>query len=175
MIRYALPLAVFLALLSLLAVGLTRDPRVVPSPLIGQPTPEFSLTELQQPDRTVTRADLVGKAFLLNVWATWCASCRTEHEVLMQIARENDLPIYGLNYKDDREAAVQWLARLGNPYVSNLYDPEGQVGFDLGVYGTPESFLVDQHGIIVHKHIGPITPAIWQQEFRPVIDAVKAR
>ncbi len=175
MIRYALPLAVFLALLSLLAVGLTRDPRVVPSPLIGQPAPDFSLTQLLQPNRTVTRADLVGKTFLLNVWATWCVSCRAEHEVLMQIARGNEIPIYGLNYKDDREAAVQWLERLGNPYVSNLYDPEGQVGLDLGVYGTPESFLVDQNGIIVHKHVGPITPAVWQQELRPAIDAAMAR
>ncbi|MFZ0256790.1 MAG: DsbE family thiol:disulfide interchange protein [Gammaproteobacteria bacterium] len=175
MIRYVLPLAVFLALVSLLAIGLTRDPTLVPSPLIGQPAPAFSLTDLQQPDRIVTRADLLGKVFLLNVWATWCVSCREEHEVLMQIARHGEVPIYGLNYKDDRQQAVQWLERLGNPYVSNLYDPEGEVGLDLGVYGTPESFLVDQKGVIVHKHVGPITPAIWQQELRPVIEAVKAR
>ena len=175
MIRYVLPLAVFLALVSLLAIGLTRDPTLVPSPLIGKPAPAFSLTDLQQPDRIVTRADLLGKVFLLNVWATWCVSCRAEHEVLMQIARHGEVPIYGLNYKDDRQQAVQWLERLGNPYVSNLYDPEGEVGLDLGVYGTPESFLVDQKGVIVHKHVGPITPAIWQQELRPVIETVKAR
>ena len=137
MIRYVLPLAVFLALVSLLAIGLTRDPTLVPSPLIGKPAPAFSLTDLQQPDRIVTRADLLGKVFLLNVWATWCVSCRAEHEVLMQIARHGEVPIYGLNYKDDRQQAVQWLERLGNPYVSNLYDPEGEVGLDLGVYGTP--------------------------------------
>ena len=175
MIRYVLPLAVFLALVSLLAIGLTRDPRLVPSPLIGQPAPEFSLTELERPDRIVTRADLLGKAFLLNVWATWCVSCRAEHEVLMAIARRDEVPIYGLNYKDDREQAVRWLNTLGNPYVANLYDPEGRVGLDLGVYGTPESFLVDQEGTIVHKHVGPITAAIWQEELRPVIDALKAR
>lgn len=175
MIRYVLPLAVFLALVSLLAIGLTRDPRLVPSPLVGQPAPAFALTDLQQPDHTVTRADLLGKVFLLNVWATWCVSCRAEHEVLMQIARQGDVPIYGLNYKDDRQEAVRWLERLGNPYVRNLYDPEGQVGLDLGVYGTPESFLVDQNGVILHKHVGPITAAIWQQELRPLIDGVKAR
>jgi len=175
MIRYVLPLAVFLALVSLLAIGLTRDPRLVPSPLVGQPAPDFSLTDLEQPKRTVTRADLVGETFLLNVWATWCVSCRAEHEVLMQIAQQGEVPIYGLNYKDDREEAVRWLTRLGNPYAGNLYDPEGLVGLDLGVYGTPESFLVDQKGIIVHKHVGPITPEIWQEEIRPIIDAVKAR
>lgn len=175
MIRYGLPLALFLALVSLLAIGLTRDPRLVPSPLVGQPAPEFSLTALHQPDRTLTRADLVGEVFLLNVWATWCVSCRAEHAMLMQIASQGDVPIYGLNYKDDREEAVRWLEALGNPYVTNLYDPEGQVGLDLGVYGTPESFLVDREGTIIHKHVGPITPAVWQQELRPIIHAAKAR
>jgi cytochrome c biogenesis protein CcmG/thiol:disulfide interchange protein DsbE len=176
MIRYVLPLALFLALVSLLAIGLTRDPRLVPSPLIGKAAPEFSLAALEEPNRTLTRADLVGRrAFLLNVWATWCVSCRAEHDVLMQIARQGDVPIYGLNYKDDRDEAVRWLKRLGNPYVSNLSDPEGRFGLNLGVYGTPESFLVDKEGTIVHKHVGPITTAIWQQELRPVIDALKAR
>lgn len=175
MIRYVLPLAAFLALVSLLAIGLTRDPRLVPSPLVGQPAPDFALTALENPDRTLTRADLMGKVLLLNVWATWCVSCRAEHEMLMDIAEQGEVPIYGLNYKDDREEALRWLKTLGNPYTGNLYDPEGQVGLDLGVYGTPESFLVDRNGVIVHKHVGPITPGVWQQELRPIIDAAKAR
>lgn len=175
MMRFVLPLAVFLALVSLLAIGLTRDPRLVPSPLIGQPVPDFSLTDLQQPDRSLTQADLVGQVYLLNVWATWCVSCRAEHQVLMAIARQGEIPIYGLNYKDDRDEAVRWLQTLGDPYVTNLYDPEGHVGLDLGVYGTPESFLVDRAGIIVHKHVGPLTLETWQKHLRPMVSVAQAR
>lgn len=173
MIRYLVPLVGFLVLVGLLAVGLGRDPHLVPSPLIGRPAPDFVLPELRDTERTLTREDLLGQVALLNVWATWCVSCRAEHAVLMAIARQGDLPIYGLNYKDERNAAVRWLDELGDPYVVNLYDPKGRLGLDLGVYGTPESFVLDRTGVIAHKHVGPITPAVWQAEIRPLIEKLK--
>ena len=169
MIRYLLPLGIFIALVLLLGAGLSLNPRLVPSPLVGKPLPEFTLEELRAPGRTLTSADLRGQVSLLNAWATWCVECRREHPVLVEIAREGTVPIYGLNYKDQRPEAIAWLERLGNPYTASGFDGDGRVGLDLGVYGLPESFLVDAKGIIVHKHIGPISREVWEQEFVPVI------
>lgn len=169
MIRYLLPLGIFIALVLLLGAGLGLNPRLVPSPLVGKPLPEFALEELREPERFLTRKDLTGKVSLLNAWATWCVECRREHPVLVGIAREGKIPIYGLNYKDLRPDALQWLQRLGDPYVASGFDADGRVGIDLGVYGLPETFLVDAKGTIIHKHIGPISREIWESEFVPVI------
>ena len=173
MIRYLIPLSLFLAIVAFLAVGLNRDPTVVPSPLVGKPTPEFSLPRLKDPGETVSRSDLLGKVSLLNVWATWCVSCRAEHPLLIDLANEGRLPIYGLNYKDNRDEAIQWLEQLGDPYVASAYDPSGRLGFDLGVYGLPETFVMDPQGVIAYKHIGPIDADAWRNKILPVIQALQ--
>jgi cytochrome c biogenesis protein CcmG/thiol:disulfide interchange protein DsbE len=170
MIRYLLPLGAFIALVLLLGVGLGLNPRLVPSPLVGKPLPEFSLAQLRAPDKTLSRKDLTGKVSLLNAWATWCVECRREHPVLVAIAAQGNVPIYGLNYKDQRPDALQWLERLGDPFVASAFDGDGRVGIDLGVYGLPETFLIDAQGMIVHKHIGPISREIWESDFVPVIE-----
>ncbi len=169
MTRYLLPLGVFIALVLLLGVGLRLNPRLVPSPLVGKPLPEFALERLREPEQRMSRKDLTGKVSLLNAWATWCVACRQEHAVLVGIAREENVPIYGLNYKDQRPEAIRWLERLGDPYVASGFDADGRVGIDLGVYGLPETFLVDERGFIVHKHIGAISRDIWENEFAPII------
>ena len=169
MTRYLLPLGVFVALVALLAVGLGLNPREVPSPLVGKPVPEFTLPELRDPEKSLSRADLAGRPSLLNAWATWCVECRREHPLLVEIAQSGAVPVYGLNYKDERSAALTWLERLGDPYVASGFDADGRVGIDLGVYGLPETFLVDAEGTIVHKHIGPIDRDIWEREFVPVL------
>lgn len=173
MMRYLAPLIIFGALLALLAVGLNRDPRLVPSPLVGKPTPAFQLSELRDDARTLTQEDLKGQVSLLNVWATWCVSCRAEHAVLMDIAQRGEVPIYGLNYKDERQAALRWLDQLGDPYVANAYDPDGRLGLDFGVYGTPETFVLDEAGTIAYKHVGPITPSVWQETLSPLIQQLQ--
>ncbi len=173
MIRYLLPLGVFVALVALLAAGLSLNPREVPSPLVGKPLPDFSLAQLREPEKTLARADLVGRPSLLNAWATWCVECRREHPVLLDIARSGELPVYGLNYKDQRPDALKWLARLGDPYVASGFDGDGRVGIDLGVYGLPETFLIDAYGTIVHKHIGPISREIWENEFLPILERLE--
>ena len=170
--RFALP-AGFLALLVLLGVGLSLDPREVPSPLVGKPVPEFSLELLRAPAQTLSRGDLTGKVSLLNAWATWCVECRREHPLLVDIAKAGKVPVYGLNYKDQRPDALEWLRRLGDPYVASGFDADGRVGIDLGVYGLPETFLVDADGMIVHKHIGPIDRQIWETEFVPIIERLQ--
>ena len=173
MIRYLLPLGVFLALVALLAVGLTRNPGLLPSPLIGKPTPDFTLPTLARPDRKLTRADLLGKVTLLNVWASWCVSCRDEHPVLMDISRSSGIALYGLDYKDTREAALRWLSERGNPYVLTLFDADGRVGINFGVYGVPETFVLDRNGVIAYKHVGPITPESWRDKILPVVQKLK--
>lgn len=174
--RYLLPLAL-LGLLGLLLgflwKGLGLDPRLVPSPLVGKALPEFSLVRLETPDLRLTPADFRGRAVLLNVWATWCVGCRQEHDLLVKIAREDGYPIYGLNYKDQFKAARDWLARYGNPYVASGYDPQGAVGLDLGVYGLPETFVVDTSGRITHKHVGPLTEAKWREELKPILEGLR--
>jgi len=171
-VRYLTPLVLFLALAALLYRGLALNPREVPSPLIGKPAPEFTLPELKDTSRQLSHSDFLGKVSLLNVWATWCVSCRAEHPLLMQLARQG-VTIYGLDYKDSREDAKRWLQRFGDPYVANAFDADGRVGIDWGVYGTPETFVIDQHGIIRHKHIGPLTQEAIQREILPLIQKLK--
>jgi cytochrome c biogenesis protein CcmG/thiol:disulfide interchange protein DsbE len=168
-LRYLVPLGLFLLLATFLYRGLSLDPREVPSPLIDKPMPTFSLPRLQDPAATLGDADLRGDVFLLNIWATWCTACRAEHDVLLELARTGKVPIYGLNYKDERAAAQRWLQQLGDPYVANAFDADGRTGIDWGVYGAPETFLVDREGIIRYKHIGPLTREIVHGEILPLV------
>jgi cytochrome c biogenesis protein CcmG/thiol:disulfide interchange protein DsbE len=168
------PLALFIALVGLLVFGLGNDPRKVPSPLIGKPVPEFSLPELTDPGREVSDADLRGKISLVNVWASWCSSCRAEHQALMALSEIPDFQIVGLNWKDDAATANQVLRLTGNPYDMNGYDPDNTVGIDWGVYGAPETFIVDKQGIIRYKHIGPIDRRVWEETLQPLVAQIKA-
>lgn len=164
----AIPLALFIALVAFLLIGLQRDPHEVPSPLINRPAPAFQLPQLQEQAKTFTAQEMRGKVWLLNVWATWCVACRDEHPLLIEYAKSGAVPIYGLNYKDDRAAALQLLKEEGNPYVLNAFDADGRVAIDYGVYGAPESYLIDRDGIIRFKWIGPITPDVWQGKILPL-------
>jgi len=163
--RFLVPIIGFAVLVVFLLIGLSRDPTFVPSPLIGKQMPSFSLPRLGQPDQVVTDADLRGQFSVLNVWATWCTGCRQEHPVLNLIAKQGQVPIYGLNWKDDAELAGNWLQRLGDPYQAIAFDAEGRVAIDFGVYGAPETFLIDPDGTILYRHIAPITPEVWKNEF----------
>lgn len=163
----------FLVLLAFLGVGLTLNPREVPSPLIGKPAPSFSLPTLQDPQRTIGSGDLRDQVSLLNVWASWCVSCRQEHPLLVDLSRKGVVPIYGLNYKDTLDDARRWLAALGNPYRESAFDEDGRVGIDWGVYGVPETFVVDRQGVIRHKHTGPITPQVWDRTLWPLIQRLQ--
>jgi len=174
-IKFLTPLALFLALAVLLFYGLGTDPREVPSPLVGKPAPQFSLPALRDPGRTVSNADLEGKISLVNVWASWCISCRAEHEELMRLSREEqDIQILGLNWKDDAGDATRMLQMYGNPYLVIAFDPDNKPGIDWGVYGAPETFVVDPHGIIRYKRIGPIDPRVWERTLRPLVQEIKA-
>ena len=172
--RYLIPLAVFLVLVGFLAVGLKLDPREVPSPLIGKPVPAFSLPVLAEPGRALSPQDLRGQVWILNVWASWCVACRQEHPVLVDFAKSSKVPLYGLNYKDKRDDALRWLKQFGDPYKQSLSDTEGLVGIDLGVYGVPETFIVDKEGVIRHKHIGPVTPEALQKTILPLLGKLGA-
>jgi len=156
-------------MVAFLAVGLKLDPREVPSPFIGKPTPAFNLPQLAEPGKSFGNADLQGQVSLLNVWASWCVSCKQEHPFLLKLAKQKILPIYGLDYKDEREAGMDWLNRLGNPYKVSVFDADGKVGIEWGVYGVPETFVIDKHGVIRHKHTGPITEESWQKTLLPLI------
>jgi cytochrome c biogenesis protein CcmG/thiol:disulfide interchange protein DsbE len=168
MTRFAIPLVLFILLVGFLAIGLRHDPHEVPSPLIDKPAPAFQLAQLRDPTQTFSAADMRGKVWLLNVWASWCVTCRDEHPLLLQYARSGALPIYGLNYKDKREDALSWLGELGDPYVLSVSDTDGRVGIDYGVYGAPETYLIDRNGVIRFKQIGPVTPDIWQDKILPL-------
>lgn len=170
-LRYLIPAASFALLVAIFLKGLGQDPSRIESPLIGKPAPAFSLESLGDPAWKVGSADFAGRAWLLNVWATWCAGCRDEHETLLAIARENRLPIMGLNWRDDRALALRWLAQLGNPYVSVAFDPEGRTAIDYGVYGAPETFLIGVDGKVLAKQIGPLTPEVWREQFLPLLSA----
>ena len=167
--RWSIPLAIFVVLMAFLYIGLYRDPREVPSPLIDKPAPAFALSQLHDPERKLTNADLKGKVWLLNVWASWCASCRDEHPLLMQLAAANSVPIYGLDYKDKPDAGRAWLAQNGNPYTASAVDLDGRVGIDYGVYGVPETFVIDKQGIVRYKQIGPLTLDSLQRKIMPLI------
>ena len=169
MTRYLVPLGVFIVIVGFLAVGLKLDPRLVPSPLIDKPVPQFSLPEVKTPAKTVGSADLRGKVTLLNVWASWCLSCRDEHPLLVELARKGQATIYGLKYKDRREDAVRWLEHYGDPYVASAHDLAGKVGIDFGVYGVPETFVVDRNGVIRYKHIGPISKETLERKIMPLM------
>ncbi|SCN46800.1 Cytochrome c-type biogenesis protein CcmG/DsbE, thiol:disulfide oxidoreductase [methanotrophic endosymbiont of Bathymodiolus azoricus (Menez Gwen)] len=166
-----IPLALFIALSFFLWKGLSIDPRKLPSALIDKPFPEFQVEALLQPERMLSKADFVGKPVLINVWATWCPSCRQEHEQLLRIAQDNKIDIIGLNYKDERAAATNWLRQLGNPYVFNIYDEAGMLGLDLGVYGAPETYLLDAQGVVRHRHVGVVTAQTWV-ELQAMIQAL---
>jgi cytochrome c biogenesis protein CcmG, thiol:disulfide interchange protein DsbE len=167
--RYLLPLGIFIALVMLLGFGLSLNPREVPSPLIGKPAPEFSLPQLHQPEQSFSLKDVEGKVWVLNVWASWCAACRDEHPVLTELAESGIAPVYGLNHKDRRDDAIAWLRRYGDPYQASLFDGNGRVGIDYGVYGVPETYVIDKKGIIRYKRIGAVTPEIMKQKIVPLI------
>lgn len=173
-LKFALPALVLIALVALFARGLFLDPTVVPSPLIGKAAPTFSLPVLADGKQIITQAEFQGKVSLLNVWGSWCVACRDEHPVLMQFAAEKVIPIYGLDYKDDRQAALDMLAKQGNPYTAIAYDASGDATIDWGVYGAPETFLLDKQGIIRKKYIGPLTPALIRDDLMPRIQALQA-
>ena len=169
--RYLIPIGVFVVLAAFFARGLSLNPGYVPSPLLGKPAPAFELPRLKDPAATLGTRDIEGQVALLNVWATWCVGCRQEHAFLVELAEANDVPIYGLNWKDDRATALSWLASLGDPYVASAFDEIGEVAIDWGVYGAPETFLLARDGTVLYKHIAPLTPEIWAQEFLPRIVA----
>lgn len=173
-LRYLVPLGIFAVLVAFLFRGLSLDPKLVPSPLVGKPMPAFTLTRLDDPGATISDSDLKGQVSVLNIWATWCVSCRAEHDVLLQLARTGAVAIYGLNYKDNRADAQRWLRQLGNPYVANAFDEDGRVGIDWGVYGAPETFVIDPQGIIRHKHIGPLTSEVLETQLLPLIAELKS-
>lgn len=167
--KYIIPLVIFVLLGLLLAYGLNLDPRRIPSPLIGKSLPAFTLTTVADPAHKVSRDELQGRAYLLNVWASWCVACREEHSFLNELNSRKAVTIIGLNYKDKRDDALQWLTSRGNPYELSLADPDGRLGIDLGVYGVPETFVIDKQGVIRYKQIGPITPEVWERILAPLI------
>ena len=169
MLKYLIPLALFLVLVVFLAIGLGRDPHEVPSPLINKSAPAFRLAQLKDPSKTFSSEDMRGKVWILNVWASWCVSCRDEHPLLIEYARTGVVPIYGLNWKDKPEDALGWLAELGDPYVLSAADLDGRIAIDYGVYGAPETYLIDQSGTIRFKQIGPLTPDVWSNKILPLV------
>ncbi len=163
-----LPLMAFVILGLFLWKGLSLDPKKLPSALIDKPVPAFELPWLERPGQRLTQEVFKGQVSLLNVWATWCPSCRTEHPFLMELAHDRNIPIYGIDYKDEAEAANQWFEDLGNPYVANIFDEQGSLGLNLGVYGAPETYIVDKNGIIRYRHVGPLNDAIWKSSLLPI-------
>jgi cytochrome c biogenesis protein CcmG/thiol:disulfide interchange protein DsbE len=168
-LRALLPLVIFLGLVWFLGAGLFLNPKEVPSPLINKPAPGFVLTRLDDAQKTLGRDDLLGKVWILNVWASWCVACRQEHPLLVEFSRKKLVPIYGLNYKDTRQAGQKWLANFGDPYTASLFDEDGRVGIDWGVYGVPETFVIDRQGVIRFKQIGPVTPEVLRDQIEPLV------
>jgi len=174
MSRYLIPLVAFAVLIPVFVVGLHKNPNELPSPFLGKPAPEFELPTLEDPSRTVSSADYAGKAILMNVWATWCVGCRQEHAFLLELARSGTIPIYSINWRDNPVDAVRWLEELGDPYVASGDDRNGRVGINWGVYGAPETFLIDADGIVVYKLLGPMNRAIWERDFVPLLTSTEA-
>ena len=172
-LRFLIPLVLFMVVAVFLALGLKLDPREVPSPLIGKPAPAFKLALLDAPAQTLSREDLLGKVWVLNVWASWCVACREEHPVLVAFAQRKLVPVYGLNYKDQRPDGLAWLARHGNPYETSLFDADGRLGIDFGVYGVPETFVIDRQGVVRFKHIGPLTPEVLRDRIEPLVKTLQ--
>ena len=167
--RYLLPLGIVLVLVVFLGIGLGLNPRESPSPLIDKPAPAFDLVQLHEPGKSLTTQDMRGQVWLLNVWASWCVSCREEHPVLVELAKTRVVPIVGLNYKDQRPEALRWLQQFGDPYVMSIVDGDGRVGINYGVYGVPETFVIDKAGVIRYKQIGPVTPKALQEKILPLV------
>ena len=168
-LRFLIPLALFVVLAAFLAKGLKLNPREVPSPLIGKPAPAFVLPTLAEPGTKIDRQALLGKPYILNVWASWCAPCREEHPLIVSFARRSPVAVYGLNYKDQPAAAQAWLQQLGNPYRATLVDADGRTGIDFGVYGVPETFVVDAQGVVRWKHVGPLTEEAIRTRLEPLL------
>ena len=171
--RYLVPVAVFAVMIPVFIIGLSRDPSELPSPFLDKPAPEFTLPTLSDTSTTISSDDYKGQMALINVWATWCVGCRQEHGWLMELSARNEIPIYGLNWRDQRDDALEWIEQLGNPYTESGYDGDGRVGIDWGVYGAPETFLVDKKGTVLYKHLGPLDEQVWQRDFVPRIAASK--
>lgn len=173
MLRFIAPLVAFGLLVLVFIKGLDpeRDLNALPSPFLGKQAPRFELPMLKNPSERVGTSNYDGDITLINVWATWCVGCRQEHEFLNQLAAEGDIPIYGINWRDQRDEALRWLAQLGDPYVASGYDGDGRVGIDWGVYGAPETFLLSKDGRVLHKHLGPLNRYFWETEFMPLIEA----
>ena len=167
--RLAWVVGVFVALVVLLAVGLTLNPREVPSPLIGKPAPAFELPLLHAPEKTFTQKDMLGKVWVMNVWASWCPPCLVEHPVVTALAKSGLAPVIGMNYKDTREDALPWLKRNGDPFQFSVYDEKGRIAMDYGVYGVPETYVIDAKGVIRFKHIGPLTPEVQTKKIEPLL------
>lgn len=171
MLRYIVPIFLFGLLLAVLVRGLDpqRNVNELPSPFIGKPAPQFELPTLKNPDRTIGTQSFAGQTVLLNVWATWCVGCRQEHDFLLALKESGVIPIYGINWRDTRTEALNWLAQLGDPYVASADDRDGRVGINWGVYGAPETFLVAADGTVLYKHLGPLNAGIWERDFVPLI------
>jgi cytochrome c biogenesis protein CcmG/thiol:disulfide interchange protein DsbE len=174
MLKFIIPLVLFVVLAVFLALGLNLNPRDIPSPFIGKPAPVFSAPKLTAPTEKLSTSDLKGRVWLFNVWASWCVSCREEHPVLNQLAKQHAVEIIGLNYKDEPDDAKKWLDTLGNPYNVSIMDQDGRIGIDWGVYGVPETFVIDKKGVIRLKYTGPITMEAWQQKLLPLITTLQA-
>jgi cytochrome c biogenesis protein CcmG/thiol:disulfide interchange protein DsbE len=170
---YLLPLAIFLVVSVFLLRGLWLNPREVPSPFIDKPAPPFTLAQLAQPEAIFSPADMKGQVWLLNVWASWCVACRQEHPLLVELAKKKSVPIIGLNYKDKPDAAKAWLAQWGDPYDLSVKDLDGRIGIEYGVYGVPETFVIDRNGVIRFKQIGPITEEVWQKKMLPLLEDLR--
>jgi len=171
--KFLIPLLLFIILVVFLAIGLNRDPHEVPSPLINKPAPAFDIPQLEQSNQNFSPASMKGQVWILNVWASWCVSCREEHPVLVELAKSQIAPVIGLDYKDKREQALAMLATQGNPYTLSAFDANGRVGIDYGVYGVPETYIIDKAGIIRFKHIGPINPQLLNQKIYPLVSELK--
>jgi len=171
--KFLIPLLLFIILVVFLAIGLNRDPHEVPSPLINKPAPAFDIAQLEQSNKNFSPASMKGQVWILNVWASWCVACREEHPVLVELAKSQIAPVIGLDYKDKREQALAMLATQGNPYTLSAFDANGRVGIDYGVYGVPETYIIDKAGIIRFKHIGPINPQLLNQKIYPLVSELK--
>jgi cytochrome c biogenesis protein CcmG/thiol:disulfide interchange protein DsbE len=167
--RFLIPFGLFVVVVGFLAVGLTLNPRELPSPLVGKAAPEFSLPQLHDQEKMISSNDLKGKVWLLNFWASWCGGCKEEHPVLIRIAQSGEVPIYGMDYKDERSEALAWLKEWGNPYPVVAVDESGRVGINYGVYGVPETYVIDKAGVIRYKQIGPIREDILEKKILPLV------
>jgi len=173
--KFLLPLTIFGIMVGFLAVGLTLNPREIPSPLVGKAAPVFSLPQLHEQDKVFSPDDMKGQVWLLNFWASWCSGCRTEHPVLMDLAKSGAVPIYGVDYKDQRGEALAWLDQWGNPYPIVAVDAAGKVGIDYGVYGVPETYVIDKQGLIRYKQIGPLDDETVEKKILPLVKELRSK